>query len=646
GRNQQCAVDALDEDGDGNSLELSLLPYDDVRPPPSLVEMPAAGVHQTDSEDDSEESDLEEAEDGVVNLELKQPMKPLGVTSQEWRKQEAEGVTVDARDKPRQKPSFTAETLCWMSSQCSTILSARRMDRRPTEHTNPKLRGHDRLHVKLTKGELLQWWGYYALALATHTGIPIDEMWSDTPSPESILPPPMMGRHGMCINRFRTIRSVLAFGPSDKATLQADSWAFVRPLVDGFNQNRKENVTPGWLLTVDESMVAWRGRVGLLDPAKCPDRSWVPRKPEPLGVELKTAGDSLSGIMLRLEMCCEGTEAMKIKEFSNDWGATTACTLRLTEPWFRSSRVVAGDSDVKTNSSLFPKDALEAATPIESGNWATMNTTIALANGMEVLIYCVSHRRGETVHKFIAICGTTLKGESTKAYFADDVDRANSNLADFEPSRKAARVLNDYSLAQPCIDRRNRYRQFILALEKRLQTNNFSMRFATSMHADFKDQMGKLAYNLMHNDFLAAEQAQTSPKAAASAGRASSPESTRQDCGEHDLTPLKYVAGYQGYKQQLCIMRNRQTSWCCRSWTKGPFCLEPMCPIESRPRKGPRKGTTRKHNCFARHKANPALLPSHRRHAKRSRPAPGTHRTESEEDHDEDGWEDEVVMTD
>lgn len=79
----------------------------------------------------------------------------------------------------------------------------------------------------------------------------------------------------------------------------------------------------------------------------------------------------------------------------------------------------------------------------------------------QVPIFAVSHRRGETVHKFIATCGTTLKGSSTKAYFEDDEERANCNICEFETARKAPRVLNDYTLAQPCIDRHNRYRQVL-----------------------------------------------------------------------------------------------------------------------------------------------------------------------------------------
>lgn len=82
---------------------------------------------------------------------------------------------------------------------------------------------------------------------------------------------------------------------------------------------------------------------------------------------------------------------------------------------------------------------------------------------MQVPIYAVSHRRGPNVHKFIATCGTTLPGGAAKAYFADDEERANANLADYEITRKAPRVLNDYTLAQPCLDRHNRYRQVIAA---------------------------------------------------------------------------------------------------------------------------------------------------------------------------------------
>jgi hypothetical protein len=55
--------------------------------------------------------------------------------------------------------------------------------------------------------------------------------------------------------------------------------------------------------------------------------------------------------------------------------------------------------------------------------------------------------------------------------------------ADYILERKCPRVLNDATLAQPVIDRHNRYRQHILAMKKgkRLQTDRFEFRFGTSM---------------------------------------------------------------------------------------------------------------------------------------------------------------------
>ena len=91
--------------------------------------------------------------------------------------------------------------------------------------------------TQITVGELKRWWGY-ALAISIHKGVPMEKMWSDTPLPESILPPPRMGRHGMTKERFKKIRSVLAFGPHDEASLRADNWAFIRTLINMFNECR------------------------------------------------------------------------------------------------------------------------------------------------------------------------------------------------------------------------------------------------------------------------------------------------------------------------------------------------------------------------------------------------------------------------
>ena len=73
-----------------------------------------------------------------------------------------------------------------------------------------------------------------------------------------------------------------------------------------------------------------------------------------------------------------------------EYGATTACTMRLSENWHGTGRVVAGDSwftsvktaealatkglyfigDVKSATKRYPVEAIVNATPEVSGAWA------------------------------------------------------------------------------------------------------------------------------------------------------------------------------------------------------------------------------------------------------------------------------------
>ena len=83
-------------------------------------------------------------------------------------------------------------------------------------------------------------------------------------------------------------------------------------------------------------MVKWMGRY-------MPPRMFLRRKPDPLGRELKTVCDGLTGVCFRMEPV-ENAALMRGKEFYTDYGATTATTLRLMQPFFGSGRVCLGDS--------------------------------------------------------------------------------------------------------------------------------------------------------------------------------------------------------------------------------------------------------------------------------------------------------------
>lgn len=206
--------------------------------------------------------------------------------------------------------------------------------------------------------------------------------------------------------------------------------------------------------------------------------------------------------MIRIEIC-EGKVAHASQKYYKEYGHTTACTLRLCEPWFGLDKVIYGDSwfasvkcaqallnngthfigDVKTNHSLFCGEALENTTGKESGAWSTYASSVIVGHERKQ-IYAVSHRRGEKVHKFISTCGTSLAGSSLKVTHLDDEEAAAESgaAAVHEIARKCPKVLNDATAAQPAVDRHNRYRQYILGMEKRINTNSFSTRFGTTMH--------------------------------------------------------------------------------------------------------------------------------------------------------------------
>ena len=89
-------------------------------------------------------------------------------------------------------------------------------------------------------------------------------------------------------DRFKRVGRCLARGPEGyDEMLSTDPWAQFRWLVDGFNETRRRELTPGKRkkLNPDESMFTWKGKSGV---GGLPHLSFVKRKPEPLGLESKT----------------------------------------------------------------------------------------------------------------------------------------------------------------------------------------------------------------------------------------------------------------------------------------------------------------------------------------------------------------------
>ena len=137
--------------------------------------------------------------------------------------------------------------------------------------------------------------------------------------------------------------------------------------------------------------------------------TYLPRKPHPLGWMVKTLSCALTGVLIRMELVMK-KEAMAQLKYVAAFGATTACSLRLTEPWHHSKRILVGDSwfgslravtelmkkgiyavmAVKTGSAGFPKAELNAKIQTGRFTFFAMQRVVQLGTdlvgaGMRVL---------------------------------------------------------------------------------------------------------------------------------------------------------------------------------------------------------------------------------------------------------------------
>lgn len=358
-----------------------------------------------------------------------------------------------------------------------------------------------------TVGEIVKFWGYLA-AIALQPGHSVSQMWRRRSYAGDITPPPHMGRHGMHKNRFKRMQALHRhFYPKDEHGLNPlDPYRYCAAIVDSFNAERFQRFEPSHLLVGDESMSPFLGAEGVVDgvgqnPDPIPHRDFIERKPEPLGKELKTLADGMSGITLRFEIQL-GADLHCRQPYYDDYGHSTAVSLRLLQPWFPKSndistpplRAYYADSwfmgvdsaeaihweskktifpfgDVKTKTTRFPTEELKAACGPHSGDWSVMTTDVQLEDSSMMKTMAIGHRRGPEIHTFLSTCGLTIPGRP-QAHKDDDLDFETGYLI----ARKCPSVLNDATQAQPRIDMTNKKRQYALALEKRFKTQSFPFR--------------------------------------------------------------------------------------------------------------------------------------------------------------------------
>ena len=496
---------------------------------------------------------------------------------------------------------------------------------------NLRLDGKTHENRKTTDGEMIRFFCSMG-ALAMMPGVPLEKCWQQVPGPKQLFPPLSFGAHGLGKTRFTKLMALCGhLYPINQAELDVDNpWRFCEMPTIVFNEHMQEVIDPSWNIGPDESGSAWRGKEGAA-PKECPKVMCIERKPEPLCCELEDVACSHCGCILGLEIN-KGKLLMANAEYTDEYTASAATNLRLSKPWHQTHRAWGADSwftgldemeamlaaglfpygDVKTHTSRIPiKELIEAVGP-NSGDWAVMTTIVA--GGHKV--FALGHRRGGTVHTYLSSHGQSITGKPQS--HKDDI----AGLGYMAKPRPCPLILNDWTSMQPKIDMQNRWRQDILAMEKRFVTQNFAFRLFTTIlgmtfgnthtaseyfvgkHGTFLEMMSDLCYDGMHNteDVVGAADSSGVAGAAGSSGVAGdcapgarSPfKSPTRAAAQHMVGATNQLVGYKGGKQLRCSVCKLDASFCCSFCSTADKIFVVCNP------KGPRPG------CHVAHKADPA----------------------------------------
>jgi len=407
-----------------------------------------------------------------------------------------------------------------------------------------------------------EWWKFIGILIgAASIGKGGSNLWQkpDRRSQRSFSDPINLGLDGQNIlshDCFKSIRAVFPFAFYDHSN-KNDPWHPISGMVDAFNRNRHSLMASSAIIVSDEMMSAFRPRT--TERSILPHLSFILRKPEPFGIELKATCCSVAGVLLFLEIQ-RGKEAMGEAKYSHEIGGTAACTARLVEEsqycgaklrarkdakqtnktlkfyhdaWFTSVRQMTyiksmtKDSEgnpnghefvgaLKSNHSCFPKVELEnKMKDYPSGSYLVMESKSPNGCKLVAIGYKYNARK---VLCFLCTknAGSTRPGKPYECRYPDKY--GNTKV------RRVVRpaLISKYFEVSDIIDSNNHARQYLLRLEKLWKTKNPWFRFNTTMlgisvtdnwrlvqhHVSqsfdkmtVKDYVNRLAWDCIHNKF-------------------------------------------------------------------------------------------------------------------------------------------------
>ena len=291
---------------------------------------------------------------------------------------------------------------------------------------------------------------------------------------------------------------MLPFMWVDYTRKSSDPWYRISSAVDDFNQIRRERVQCSRILSVDESMSAWRPRTTVT--GGLPNLSFVARKPEPLGTEFKNSACPVLGVMRHIEIQ-RGKDGMRHQEHNTTMGATSECTIRLLErsipdseklerfyiqgdSWFGSINTCAevakrkreGVFQIKQYKTLFPMDFINESLRDAPGGIHVALSGKHATTGANLIAVGYRYSRKTILHFVATENASTLEhGEPYEMKYCDIFGNVQTRKVD------RPEMISNYFAQSNVIDNHNHLRQFLLALEKMWVTQKAYFRIATTL---------------------------------------------------------------------------------------------------------------------------------------------------------------------
>ena len=362
--------------------------------------------------------------------------------------------------------------------------------------TNHKL--EEKQIIKTTRGEIIRFFGTLILITKYEFGSR-SSLWSSHP-PTKYENAPMFGaKTGFTRKRFNEIFTNIRFADQpdqkpDNMTSEQFRWLLVDGFVKEFNSHRVKSFKPSELICVDESISRWYGQGGDWINHGLPMYVAIDRKPEN-GCEIQDACCGRTGVMLQLLIVKTKKEQSNTLDFVENETHGTTIIKKLVQPWAYSDRIVCADSFfasyncakvlknigfkfvgvVKTATKRFPMKVLTTKRLHERGDRYGLVHKDRETGRPDMIAFVWMDRERRY---FISTGPCLTDGEPYRRWrwrqiedVATDTPPERVELVVEQP--KAAEVY--YSVCGK-VDQHNRDRQSTLCIEKKLRTNDWSMR--------------------------------------------------------------------------------------------------------------------------------------------------------------------------